>query len=81
MPFTPSQPPQLAHLQQAPDAEYITQVVLDTLAVEAGLKEEDLARKLVAVSTDGASVMIGAHTGVSVRHIPQVRRRPFAAHA
>jgi hypothetical protein len=58
---------QLAHLQQAPDAEYITQVALDTLAVGAGLTEADLARKLVAVSTDGASVMTGAHTGVSVR--------------
>ncbi len=32
----------------------------------AGLAEADLARKLVAVSTDGASVMTGAHTGGSV---------------
>ena len=59
--------PQLAHLQHAPDAQNITQVVLDTLSVLVGLGEVDLARKLVSVSTDGASVMTGMHTGVSAR--------------
>lgn len=58
---------QLAHLQETLDAEYITPVVLDTLAVEAGLGEADLARKLVAVSSDGAGVMTGTHLSVTVR--------------
>ncbi|GLC70953.1 hypothetical protein PLESTF_001054400 [Pleodorina starrii] len=51
----------LAHLRGTPDADSITQLVLDTLSVKAGLGEEELARKLVACSTDGASLMTGIH--------------------
>ena len=54
-------------MQGSPDADNITELVLDTLSVKVGLSVEDLARKLVACSTDGASVMTGVHRGVAVQ--------------
>ncbi|GLC76604.1 hypothetical protein PLESTF_001804200 [Pleodorina starrii] len=55
----------VAHLRGTPNADNITELVLYTLSVKAGLGEEELPGKLVACSTDGASVMTGNHTGVA----------------
>lgn len=59
----------------APTADNITSLLLDVLEDGAGLRTGNLARKLVAVSTDGASVMTGVHNGVSTQmtdHAPHI---------
>ncbi|GLC65602.1 hypothetical protein PLESTF_000317500 [Pleodorina starrii] len=54
----------VAHLWGTPNADNITQLVLNTLSVKAGLGEEELPGKLVACSTDGTSLMTGNQRGV-----------------
>ncbi|KAG2423744.1 hypothetical protein HYH02_015284 [Chlamydomonas schloesseri] len=49
------------------DALGLKLLLLDALKFVGGLEEEDLARKLVNISTDGASVMRGQHSGLAVR--------------
>ena len=54
----------LPKLTAAPDAEHLSKLVLDALGQVCGLSRVDIARKVVCGAGDGASVMLGEHTGV-----------------
>lgn len=54
-------------IQGRPNAETLFELLKCTLAENAGLKGEQLARKLVQLARDGASVLQGQSTGLGVR--------------
>lgn len=55
---------QLAGVRGAPDAANLTGVLLTVLRSQTGLTDQQLARAVVGIGCDGASVLQGKHNGV-----------------
>ncbi|KAG2497552.1 hypothetical protein HYH03_004299 [Edaphochlamys debaryana] len=66
----------LAELREAPDAAYLSRILLSTLRSRLGLSARELASKTVGIGADGAGVMSGERTGVLRRMVDEPT--PFA---
>jgi hypothetical protein len=71
-------------VQGAPDADNLTALAVSTLQDTLCMTSAEIASKLVAVATDGASVMAGQHSGVVMRlklgHAPFAQGIPCYGH-
>lgn len=57
----------MPRIEGAPNAETLFNLLVTTLEKYVGLYAKELARKLVQLACDGASVLQGAETGLAVR--------------
>jgi hypothetical protein len=68
----------------APTADTLTDIAISMLRVDLAMTEDEVACKLVAIATDGASVMAGQHGGVMAKilalHAPKAQGIPCFGH-
>jgi hypothetical protein len=64
----------------APTADTLTDIAISMLRVELAMTEDEVGCKLVAIATDGGSVMAGQHSGVMAKilalHAPEAQGIP-----
>lgn len=58
---------ELVHLQKMAFLQSAVMSQVDTLSTTLRMSKDELGKKLVGFSSDGASVMIGVHSGVVIR--------------
>jgi hypothetical protein len=59
-------------INEPPNAENLTKLLLCTVMTFSGLTAHQLASKLITIAADGAAVLQGEHTGVITRAFQQV---------